>query len=64
LTERDRDANNLARALDFDHPNLACDAFSVPSGYVSPPCLPSGTPAETQFDLLRAIANQLGFPGL
>jgi phospholipase C len=62
LTERDRDANNLATALDFNHPNLATGAYAVPSGYVSPPCLPSGTAAEPEFDQLRALASQLGFP--
>ena len=62
LTERDRDAYNLATALDFNHPNLATGAYTVPSGYVSPPCLPSGTAAEPEFDQLRALASQLGFP--
>jgi hypothetical protein len=42
--------------------NLASGAYTVPSGYVSPPCLPSGTPAEPEFDQLRALASQLGFP--
>ena len=42
--------------------NLATGAYAVPSGYVSPPCLPSGTPAEPEFDQLRGIASQLGFP--
>jgi phospholipase C len=62
LTERDRDANNLAETLDFAHPHLATDPYPVPSGYVSPPCLPSGTAAEPEFDQLRDIASQLGFP--
>ena len=62
LTERDRDANNLAETLDFAHPHLASDAYTVPSGYVSPPCLPSGTAAEPEFDQLRDLASQLGFP--
>jgi phospholipase C len=62
LTERDRDANNLAETLDFAHPHLTCDAYTVPSGYVSPPCLPSGTAAEPEFDQLRDLASQLGFP--
>ncbi|SRR5258708_5713580 len=62
LTERDSGANNLATVLDFSHPNLEAGAYTVPSGYVSPPCLPSGTPAEPAFGQLRTIASQLGFP--
>jgi phospholipase C len=62
LTERDLGANNLATVLDFNHPNIAAGAYTVPSGYVSPPCLPSGTPAEPAFDQLRTLATQLGFP--
>ena len=62
LTERDRDANNLAEVLDFAHPNLTSGTYTVPSGYVSPPCLPSGTPAEPEFDQLRILAIQFGFP--
>ena len=38
LTERDRDANNLGETLDFAHPNTATDTYTVPTGYVSPPC--------------------------
>ena len=63
LTERDRDANNLAEALDFAQPDFPTDAYTVPSGYLSPPCLPSGTPAELEFNQLRTVASQLGFPG-
>ena len=46
----------------FRPSHLATDTYTVPSGYVSPPCLPSGTAAEPEFDQLRDIASQLGFP--
>jgi hypothetical protein len=53
LPERDRDANNLAETLDFADPHLTTDDYIVSSGYLSPPCLPSGTAAEPEFDQLR-----------
>lgn len=61
LTERDRDAGNLAEVLDFAHPNPAAGAYVVPTGYVSPPCSPTPSTAVNAFTQLRGTASRLGF---
>jgi phospholipase C len=38
LSVRDRDANNLAGALDFSHRNLAAPAITAPRVISGPPC--------------------------
>ena len=60
LTVRDRNANNLATVLDFNHRNLAANSYSVPA-IAGIPCPSSGESTE-EFATLRQYATTLGFP--
>ena len=63
LTVRDAAANNLALALDFEHPNSFAPLYSVPMGPFGGVCgqsLPSTE--ESVWATLTSVANKLGFP--
>jgi len=63
LTVRDETANNLASVLDFNHPNVSFNMYSVPA-VTSAPCvsLMTDTSVEEEFTVLREYAQSLGFP--
>jgi phospholipase C len=67
LTVRDQNANNIADALDFAHPDLAYNTYSVPAAFTNA-CTGEQPPSEedSEFDELQMIAQKLGFviPGI
>jgi hypothetical protein len=60
LTVRDRNANNLAEALDFSRTNLRAAPYTVPPGPFGTPC---GTPSvgEEHWAGLLALARSTGW---
>jgi phospholipase C len=61
LTIRDSTANNLAEALDFDHPNLVAPSFVVPPGPLDTLC-PIASSVSDQRRAFLELAASLGFP--
>jgi phospholipase C len=64
LSVRDRSAQNLARALDFDAPSTSAPQFAVPPGPFGAACTGTitGVAAPNDFAALRTVAAQLGWP--
>jgi phospholipase C len=62
LTVRDATANNLATALDFNHPNPAVPRFDVPPGPFGAPCPVGSTPHDEEWAAVRDLAQSYGWP--
>jgi phospholipase C len=63
LTVRDAAANNLAYALDFDHPNYFAPLYGVPGGPFAGVCPQAVTTGEqSEWATLQTLAGSLGFP--
>ena len=68
LTVRDAAANNVASILDFEQPDLAAPAFSVPIGPFGGACasgltsaVPSGNREQNEWSAVESLAKQYGF---
>jgi phospholipase C len=63
LTVRDAAANNLALALDFQHPDSFAPLYNVPAGPFAGVCLQAlPSTEESEWATLQKSANSMGFP--
>ena len=70
LTVRDATANNLAKVLDFERPNLYAPQYAVPPGPFGGVCasaaigstVPAADSEETEWSAIQALAVKYGFP--
>jgi phospholipase C len=62
LTVRDQTANNLAEILDFSRPDLKAKQFRVPAGPFAGPCPAARGAARDEWESLRQMAAELGWP--
>jgi phospholipase C len=61
LTMRDRTANNLAAALDFNHPDPTAPQFDVPPGPFGAPCPVGSTTHDEEWTALQGLARSYGW---